>query len=168
MPDIDLSPDFDSLRKLVDEINKDKDKSDQIDYKKLTELARAKLILGNLKPIESTELESEYYSNKCRQSRTRHRDRANAKVSKNKDVLNKTINVIDKLIEGLKEPKKGSDEPKKGVTLGPPGPGERFAIAVEESDIKNTYNNIKYLENKLKDNNLTVAEYKKPVMILIN
>ena len=48
--DIDLSPDFDSLRNLVGEINKDKDKSDQIDYNKLAKLIKDKLNLVNLDP----------------------------------------------------------------------------------------------------------------------
>ena len=41
-PDINLSPNFSSLRNLLDEINKDQ--SDQVDYNKLAKLTMAKLL----------------------------------------------------------------------------------------------------------------------------
>ena len=83
--DIDLSPDFDSLRDLVNEINKDK--SDQIDLDKLIELTKARLKLGNLKTEEP-----ENYSNIFRSS-----SRARAPVSKIKksEVLNNVIDSLD-------------------------------------------------------------------------
>ena len=45
--------------------------------------------------------------------------------------------------------------------LSGPGAGERFDIHFEEMLLKNDYNNIKYLNDRLKDNNLTPVEYKK-------
>ena len=76
-PDVDLSLDFDSLRDLVDRTNKDN--SDQIDFDKLIELTKARLLkLGNLKTEEP-----EDYSNIFRSS-SRARARACAPVSKMK------------------------------------------------------------------------------------
>ena len=153
LSDIDLSPEFDSLRDLVDKINKDKDKSDQMDFDELTELTKARLKLDNLKPAES--IEPEDYSNIFRQSRARTRAPA-SKIKKSK-ILDNAIDSLDVAIEGLDKP----GPPRPPRPLGPPGVGERFAILFREDEIKNMYDNIDYLNNKLKDDNLTFAEYKK-------
>ena len=39
--------------------------------------------------------------------------------------------------------------------------GDRFAILVQEDEIKSMYYDIDCLKNKLKNNNLKVSEYKK-------
>ena len=70
------------------------------------------------------------------------------------------IDSLDIAIEGLDKP----DPPGPPHPLGPPGPpspGEKFAILAREEETKNMYDNIGYLNNKLKDNNLTLAKYKK-------
>ena len=141
-PDIDLSPDFDSLRETVNEINKDI--SDQIDFDKLAELTKSRL-----KQVELSEQRD--FSNmlrpNCNQlSRTQ-------KTKKSSKILSNVINTLDSTIKNLNKPSKPS-EPAFG-------PGDRFSIRVKEMDVENTYDNIKYLENKLKDNNLTISEYKK-------
>ena len=75
--------------------------------------------------------------------------------------------VFNSTIEKLDEPSKPSKLSKSsepGV-----GAGHRAAVRVKELTVENIYDNIKFLENKLKDNNLTVAEYKKKsVMIFMN
>ena len=40
-----------------------------------------------------------------------------------------------------------------------PAPSDRFAIYVKEEEIKNDYDSIKYLENKLNDTSLSYDEY---------
>ena len=75
----DFSPDFDSLKDLVDEINKDE--SDQIDFNKLVEITEAKLKLDNLKPIEPEETKD--YSNILRSTRVPASKRQKSKILKN-------------------------------------------------------------------------------------
>ena len=92
-----------------------------------------------------------FRSNRNRLSRTQK----NKKASK---ILDNIINSLDSAIKDstIKDSDKQSKPSESGF-----GPGDRFAIRVKELDIENIYNNIVYLENKLKDNNLKVPEYKK-------
>ena len=119
----------------------------------MAELAKAKLKLGNLKSPEP--IEPRDFSNISKSTR-----RVPAsKIQKSKiieNVLDETITGLDKPFEPSK-PSKPSDQSK----LSSPGAGERFAILVMEDEIKNMYDNVEYLNNKLKDNSLTLAEYKK-------
>ena len=127
----------------------------------MDKLIKDKLKLADLRSPNA--VESKDYSNIFRQSRARTRGRARGRAlvskMKKREVLDNIINVLDEAIENLDEPKK--DKPKKGEPWDPSGPGERFAIAVKEEKIKNMYDNIDYLNNKLKNNNLKIAEYKK-------
>ena len=79
-------------------------------------------------------------------ARKRARERAHVTASKEKK------HALNELIEGLDEPKKGSDKPKKGSDkpLNTPVVGDRFAILVQEDEIKSMYYGIDYLKNKLK------------------
>ena len=70
--------------------------------------------------------------------------------------------VFNSTIEKLDEPSKPSKPSKLSKSSEPGvGAGHRAAVRVKELTVENIYDNIKFLENKLKDNNLTVAEYKK-------
>ena len=114
----------------------------------MVELTKPRLKLDSLKPVES--IEPEDYSNIFR-SFSFDRTRAPASKIMKSEIFNNMIDSLDVAIEGLDKP----DPP------GPPSPGERFAILARELETKNMYDNIGYLNNKLKDNNLTLAEYKK-------
>ena len=58
--------------------------------------------------------------------------------------------------------KKSSEESEDISSMSSPYyPGDRFAIYVKEEEIKNDYDNIKYLENKLNDTSLSYDEYSK-------
>ena len=95
----------------------------------------AEITKSRLKKVDPTEPKD--YSNMFRQRR---------------------INVpeIEKIKDSLDKPSKPSKPPERGLA-----PGDRFVVKVKEMGVENTYDNIKYLENKLKDNNLTVSEYRK-------
>ena len=141
-PDIDLSQDFDSLRKTVDEWNKDQ--SDQIDLDKLLdEITKSRL--KKLEPIEPKGYSSMFRSNCNQLSRTQK--------------TKKSSKVLDNITDDLNKP----SEPSKQRDSPPPAsvPGDRFDILVREDEIKNIYDNIKFFENKVKNNNLTLAEYRK-------
>ena len=137
-PDIDSSSSLNNLRDLVDKINKDNqtDKSDQIDFDKLAELTKARLALGNLKPLEPFE------PVELSVSRASDIEANVPKIQKDEKSTNKDIKKQNELSYGS-------------------GAGEKFVIHVKELEIKNAYNDINYLNNKLKNNNLTLAEYKK-------
>ena len=75
------------------------------------------------------------------------------KTKKSSKILDDNMSSLDSTIEILNKPSELS-EPGTGA-------GERFAISVKEMTIKDMHDNNKYLENKLKNNNLTLAEYRK-------
>ena len=110
----------------------------------LSELIRAKII-----PVDTSkpkDYSSMFRSNRNRLSRTQ-------KTKKSSKVLDNVLSNLDSTIKDIDDSSKPSGP---GVSA-----GERFAIGVKELDIENTYDNIKYLENKLKDNSLAISEYKK-------
>ena len=119
----------------TDEINQT-DETDQIDEDEL-ELIKAKLALGDLKPLRPLRPIHLSISRSPDTTRVKHI----AKVQEIED----TINSIKK---NLKEGEKY-------------GPGIGFTILAKELEIKNAYNDINILDDKLKNNNLTLAEYKK-------
>ena len=99
-----------------------------------------------VEPIEPRDFSNMFASNRNQLSRTQ-------KTKKSSKILDNAIDSLDSTIEKLNKPSKQWD--------GPPGPGGRLAILVQEDEIKNIYDNIDYLNSKLKNNNLTLAEYKK-------
>ena len=134
----DFSLNFDSLRDLVDKINKDE--SDQIDYNELAKLTMAKLLPGQLTPSVPI--------------------RPLPDLSKNRlPIIKPNITPIKPIITTETTDKELDEYIKKSKYT--PGAGERFNILNKESEIKNMYYNVDYSDNKLKDNNLTLAEYKK-------
>ena len=115
----------------------------------MAELTKSRL--KQVEPLEPTYFSNMFRSNRNQLSRTQ-------KTKKSSKIFDNIINSLDLTIKDSTI--KDSDKPSKPSELGF-GPGDRFAIRVKELDIENIYNDIKYLENKLKDNNLTVVEYKK-------
>ena len=102
--------------------------------------------LKKVEPIEPRDFSNMFASNCNQLSRTQ-------KTKKSSKILDNITDSSDSTIENLNEPSKQWD--------GPTGPGDRFAILVQEDEIENIYNNIDYLSSKLKNNNLTLAEYRK-------
>ena len=101
--------------------------------------------MGNLKPIEPLEpkdLSNIFRPTRAPISKIQKREKSSSKILKN---------VLDTLDESVKDLDKTSG----------PAPDERFAIYTQELQIKNIYDNVEYLNNKLKDNNLALAKYKK-------
>ena len=64
--------------------------------------------------------------------------------------------VFDSTIEKSSKPSKPSEPREQGLA-----PGDRAAVRLKELAVENIHDNIKFLENKLKDNNLAVSEYRK-------
>ena len=138
---------------LMDKINRDRlnrlkndtdrtdqtDETDQIDENEL-ELIKSKIALSDLKPLRP--LRSIDQSISRPPDTTRVKDIP--KIQKIKDTLN-----------SIKKNSKELDKKEKY------GPGISFAILAKELEIKNAYNDINILDDKLKNNNLTLAEYKK-------
>ena len=116
-PDINISPDFSSLKNLVDEINKDQ--SDQIDYDEKEELAKVNLELSRLKSLDPLMSTPDLSSTR----------KSNIPISTKKP----SSKVLDNVTDNLE--------------ISGPDPGTRFAIRTKELDIENDYDNIKYLEN---------------------
>ena len=135
--DIDFSSSFNNLRDLVDEINKNNqtDHTDQVDFNELSELIKAKLELGNLKPVEPFKPVDLSVSRP-----------PNIKVNVPKIQKSKSIDKDIKKHNGLSYS---------------PDAGEKFAIYVKELEIKNARNDVKYFNDRLKDNDLSLAEFKK-------
>ena len=72
------------------------------------------------------------------------------KTKKSSEILDNVINVLDSVME------KSSEWAYPSLP-----PGERSNIIAKEYEIEPIYNNIKLYENKLKNNNLVLAEYRK-------
>ena len=72
------------------------------------------------------------------------------KLKKSSKILNNVINVLDSAIE------KSSEWAYPSLP-----PGERSNIIAKEYEIENISDNIKLYENKFKNNNLTLVEYRK-------
>ena len=125
------SPDFISLKNLVDEINKDQ--SDQIDYDELEELAKVNSELSRLKSLDPLMPIPDLSSTR----------KSNIPISSKKPSSKVRDNVTDNL------------------EISGPGPGIRFAIRTKEFDIENDYDDIKYLENKSHDTSLSFDEHSK-------
>ena len=90
-----------------------------------------------------------FRSNRNQLSRTK-------KTKKSSKIPDNVIDSLDSTIKDSDKPSKRSKPSEQGLA-----PGDRFIICVKELDIENIYDNIKYLEIKLNNYNLTVAEYKK-------
>ena len=78
------------------------------------------------------------------------------KTKKSSKILDNVIDVLDATIENINKPSEQWGNPPPASVS-----GDRFNILVQEDEIKNIYDNIKLLENKLKNNNSTLAKYKK-------
>ena len=129
--DIDLSPDFDSLRKTIDKINKKQ--SDQIDYDKLEELVKVNSELSRLQSLDPLMPVPDLSSTR----------KSNIPISTKKP----SSKVLDNVTDNFK--------------ISGPGPGTRFTIRTKELDIENDYDNIKYLENKSHDTSFSFDEHSK-------
>ena len=117
------------------------DKTDQINEDYL-ELIKAKLALGDLKPLKPIDLLIPDLS-----------------ISRPPDIPIKAIKPIKPF-----EPKKLANEEIQDTLSSiekNTGAGERFAISVKELEIENAYKDIIILDDKLENKNLTLAEYKK-------
>ena len=115
--------------------------TDQIDEDEL-ELIKVKLALGDLKPLRPIDL-----------LRT-----IDLSISRPPDTIRvKNTSKIQKIEDTFNSMKKNSKELEENEKY---GPGIDFAICTMELEIKNAYNNINILDDKLK-NNLKFAEYKK-------
>ena len=73
--------------------------------------------------------------------------------------IRRSSKVFDSTIEKSSKPSKPS-KPSEPCEQGL-APGDRAAVRVKELTVENIYDDIKFLKNKLKDNNLTVSEYRK-------
>ena len=143
--DINFSSSFNNLRDLVNEINNDNqtDETDKINYDKLLELIKAKLALGNLKPIEPFEPVDLSISRPPNIRPNIPSVKKNKRLKNLSDSFRKTIKEIENL------------EKRR------PGVGETFAIQTKKFKIENLYVNMEHLNSKLKNNNLTLCEFKK-------
>ena len=131
----------------TDETNQT-DKTDQIDEDEL-ELIKAKLALGNLKPSKPIDL-----FRSMNQSRP-----PDLSISRPLDTTRvKNTSKLQKIEDTPNSIKKNSKELEKNEKY---GPGRDFAIRAKKLEIKNAYNDFKKLDDKLKNNSLTLAEYKK-------
>ena len=120
------------------------DETDQIDEIEL-ELIKAKLELGNLKPLLPIDL-----SRPIDLSISRPPDTTRVKNTSKIQKIEDTLNSIKKNSKDLEENEKY-------------GPGLGFTIHAKELEIENAYNDINILDDKLRNDNLTLAEYKKTI-----
>ena len=121
------------------------DEIDQMDEDEL-ELIKAKLALGNLKSLSTIDL-----TRPIDLSISRPPDTTRVKNTPKIQIIEDTLNSIKKNPKELEENEKY-------------GPGIGFAIRAKE--IENAYNDINILDDKLNNNNLTLAEYKKIIDII--
>ena len=117
------------------------DETNQIGEDEL-ELIKAKLALGDLKPLRPIDI-----LRTIDLSISRPPDTTRVKNTSTIQKIEDTFNSIKKNSKELEENEKYS-------------PGIDFAMRTKELEIKNAYNNINILDDKLK-NNLKLAEYKK-------
>ena len=137
----------DELNRLKDDTDRtDKtnqiDETNQVDENEL-ELIKAKLALGDLKPLRPLKPLDLPISRPPDTPRIKDIPKIQKNEKSIDEEMNNTLNSISK---------------NKAKSY---GPGIGFATRAKELEIENEYNNINKLNDKLKNNDLTLAEYKK-------